>query len=100
MQETLIMFLIAWAHLQEIQDNRKVKKEEGRTTTFVFQIYSVLASTQLDESSSSAHAKEDALSSADTDVSILLSNIVHSSSMDARLEGFGLMQRITASHIV
>lgn len=70
-------------------------------TPFVFQIYSVLASTQLDdESASSAHAKEDALSSADTDVSILLSNIVHSSAMDARLEGLGLMQRITASHIV
>lgn len=80
-----------------------VLMKENWNINSIYLMYSVLASClQLnhDDSASAAHAKEDDLNSRDTEVSILLSNMLHTSCIDGRFVGSGWMHRLMTSHII
>lgn len=102
---------LACKHLLGPQIKLRVKKKKKRGLKIrknneyynsMCPIYSVLASSpqlNYDDNASSAHAKDDALSSTDTDVSIPLSSMVFNSCIQSCLLGSGWMHSFTTSHI-
>lgn len=95
------MFLSACKHFTK-NPKKYFKKQEGEDELHLYisdlQCVRGFITQNHDERASSAHARDDALSSDDTDVSILASSVAQSSCMDGRLVGSGWIQRLTTSH--